>query len=67
MKTQELKAIKSNLEFGDVTTIAKELGISTQTIRNAFIGKCGAETMERIMNHARIIINQRKERKNKIK
>jgi hypothetical protein len=62
MKQFELKQIRDQLKFGDVTTIANEIGTSTQSVQNALRGVAMTENAILIIQHAKRIIKQREER-----
>lgn len=62
MKQHELKAIRDELKFGDVTTIAKEVGVTAQTVQNALRGIQRNDTAKLIIKHAQKIIQQRTDR-----
>jgi hypothetical protein len=62
MKQHELKQIRDALKFGDVTTIANEVGVSAQTVQNAIRGVAMTETARVCIEHAKRIIKQREER-----
>jgi len=67
MKQHELKQIRDALKFGDVTTIANEVGVSAQTVQNAIRGIAMTETARLCIDHAKRIIKQREERITELK
>jgi hypothetical protein len=62
MKQHELKQIRDALKFGDVTTIANEVGVSTVTVQSALRGIAMTQTSKICIQHAQRIIQQREER-----
>jgi hypothetical protein len=62
MKQHELKQIRDALQFGDVTTIATEVGVSTVTVQNALRGIAMTPTAKLCIQHAQKLIQQRQER-----
>jgi hypothetical protein len=62
MKQHELKLIKRELQFGDISTIARECKVSTMTVHNALNGVAITDTAKLIIEHAKTIIQQRKNR-----
>ena len=62
MKQHELKQIRDGLQFGDVTTIASEVGVSTVTVQNALRGVAMTETAKLCIQRAQRLIKQREER-----
>jgi AraC-like DNA-binding protein len=62
MKQYELKQIRDSLKFGDVTTIATEVGVSAQTVQRALRGSALTETAKLCIQHAQRLIKQREER-----
>jgi len=62
MKPHELKIIKSQLQFGDISTIARECKVSTMTVHNALNGVAITPTAKMVIDHAKTIIEQRKNR-----
>lgn len=62
MKQHELKQIRDSLQFGDVTTIATEVGVSTVTVQNALRGIAMTATAKLCIQHAQRLIKQRQER-----
>jgi hypothetical protein len=67
MKQHELKQIRDALKFGDVTTIANEVGVSAQTVQNAIRGIAMTETARICIEHAKRIIKQRDDRITELK
>lgn len=67
MKQHELKQIRDALKFGDVTTIANEVGVSAQTVQNAIRGVAMTETARVCIEHAKRIIKQRDDRITELK
>jgi len=64
MKPYELKLLKRELKFGDISTIARECNVSTVTVHNALKGLGMTPTTKMILEHAQTIIDQRKQRIN---
>lgn len=62
MKQHELKQLRSDLKFGDVTTIANEVGCSTATVQAALRGTAMTDTAKMVIAHAQKLIQQRAER-----
>jgi predicted transcriptional regulator len=58
----DLRLIRKELQFGDVTRIANELGVSKQSVHSALKGELKTDTGEVIISYAKKIINQREER-----
>ncbi len=62
MKQHELKQLRSNLRFGDVTTIANEVGCSTVMVQAALRGTAMTDTAKMVIAHAQKLVQQRAER-----
>lgn len=62
MKQHELKQLRSDLKFGDVTTIANEVGCSTATVQAALRGTAMTDTAKMVIAHAQKLVQQRAER-----
>jgi hypothetical protein len=67
MKAHQLKEIRDSLKFGDVSTIARELEVTPQTVQNSLRGIQQNETAQLIINHAKRIIQQRLDRIEELK
>lgn len=67
MKAYQLKQIREALQFGDITTIAKEVNVSTQTVQRALRGEAMTDTNKTIIAHAQTIIQQRTDRIEQLK
>lgn len=63
----QIKSIKANLAFGDIATIRKETGYSSQTIHAALKGLAMTQAAKIILAHAQLLIKQREERIKTIK
>lgn len=66
MKANQLKQIREDLQFGDVSTIAREIGVTTATVQRALRGESSTETNQLIIIHAQTIIKQRTDRKEQL-
>ena len=62
MKQHELKQLRSELRFGDVTTIANEVGVSTATVQAALRGTAMTDASKMVIAHAQKLVQQRAER-----
>jgi len=62
MQPYELKIIKSQLQFGDISTIARECKVSVMTVHNSLNGVAITPTAKMVIDHAKTIIEQRKNR-----
>ena len=67
MKAHQLKEIRESLQFGDITTIAREVGVSTTTVQTALRGESSTDTNQLIILHAQTIIKQRTDRKEQLR
>lgn len=67
MKAHQLKEIRDSLKFGDVSTIARELQVTPQTVQNSLRGIQQNDTAKLIINHAKRIIQQRLDRIEELK
>ena len=67
MKAHQLKEIRDSLKFGDVSTIARELEVTPQTVQNSLRGIQQNDTAKLIINHAKRIIQQRLDRIEELK
>lgn len=66
MKANQLKQIREDLQFGDVSTIAREIGVTTATVQRALRGESSTDTNQLIIIHAQTIIKQRTDRKEQL-
>lgn len=66
MKSHQLKQIREELKFGDVSTIAREVGVTTATVQRALRGESSTDTNQLIIIHAQTIIKQRNDRKEQL-
>ena len=67
MKAHQLKDIREALHYGDVSTIAREVGVTAQTVQNSLRGLQRNETAKLIITHAQTIIKQRTDRVEQLK
>lgn len=67
MKAHQLKEIRDSLKFGDVSTIARELEVTPQTVQNSLRGIQHNDTAKLIIKHAQTIIQQRLDRIEELK
>lgn len=67
MKAHQLKEIRDSLKFGDVSTIARELQVTPQTVQNSLRGIQHNDTAKLIIKHAQTIIKQRLDRIEELK
>lgn len=67
MKAHQLKEIRDSLKFGDVSTIARELQVTPQTVQNSLRGVQHNDTAKLIIKHAQTIIKQRLDRIEELK
>ena len=58
----QIKSIKAGLAFGDIATIARETGYSSQTVHAALKGLVMTQATKIILAHAELLIKQRQER-----
>lgn len=58
----ELRAIRKQMRYGDIATIARETGYSSQTVQMALRGKISTLGSEVIIRHALRLIQDRKDR-----
>ena len=63
----QIKLIKSKIAFGDIATIRRETGYSSQTIHAALKGIAMTQAAKIILAHAELLIRQREERIKTIK
>jgi predicted transcriptional regulator len=62
MKAHQLKDLRESLLYGDVSTIAREIGVTEKTVQNSLKGLQRNETAKLIIKHAQTIIKQRTDR-----
>lgn len=62
MKAHQLKDIRESLEYGDVSTIAREIGVTPKTVQISLRGLQRNDTAQLIIKHAQTIIKQRTDR-----
>jgi predicted transcriptional regulator len=67
MKAHQLKDLRESLLYGDVTTIAREVGVTAQTVQNSLRGLQRNDTAQLIIKHAQTIIKQRTDRVEQLK
>lgn len=62
MTKTQLKQLRTALKFGDITTIANEVGVSTVTVQSALRGDAMTPTANICIQHALKLVEQRNER-----
>lgn len=67
MKAHQLKQIRDGLQFGDISTIAREVGVTTATVQRALRGEAMTDTTKTIISYAQLIIQQRVDRQEQLK
>lgn len=67
MKAHQLKDLRESLKFGDVTTIAREIGTSATTVQQALRGEGTTPIKQLIIQHAQTIVKQRSDRQEQLK
>lgn len=66
MKANQLKQIREDLQFGDISTIAREVGVTNATVQRALRGESTTDINQLIIIHAQTIIKQRTDRKEQL-
>jgi len=62
MTKTQLTQLRKALKFGDITTIANEVGVSTVTVQSALRGDAMTATANICIQHALKLVQQRNER-----
>ena len=62
MTKTQLTQLRKSLKFGDITTIANEVGVSTVTVQSELRGDAMTPTANMCIEHAKKIVEQRTER-----
>lgn len=58
----QLKILRTSMKYGDISTIARETGYSSQTVHAALNGVAMTPAAKTIIQHAQLLIQQREER-----
>jgi len=67
MKAHQLKDLREALHYGDVSTIAREIGVTAKTVQICLRGLQRNDTAQLIIKHAQTIIKQRTDRVEQLK
>lgn len=67
MKAHQLKQIREGLQFGDISMIAREVGVTNATVQRSLRGEAMTETTKTIISYAQLIIQQRVDRQEQLR